>query len=117
MKARLTDQRCLLIAQDSRDRNSGDHFESCFAVDFAARSYFRQHRAWNVKRGENLRIPIQSLQIQKLRAASVRHVGNVHAAFWSARQIPQKKGVNISEEQFAADCFLPYARNTFEQPV
>src|SRR5437763_918489 len=110
-KARLAHQRCLLIAKYSREGNAGDGAESCFAIDFAARTNLWQHRARNVKRGEQLRIPIQGFQIQKLGTAGVCHIGYMHSAWRSARQIPQEKGVDIPEKQLAPGGLLPGARN------
>src|SRR6266700_7908053 len=41
----------------------------------------------------------------------------MHSGSRATRQIPQKKSVDISEEQLASDCLLPRARNIFKQPA
>src|SRR5260370_4481037 len=86
-------------------------------MDFDAVAYCWQHRARNIKRPEQLRIPIQRLQIQQLCAAGICHVGYMHSASWSARQIPQEESVDIPEEQLASRRLLPGARNIFKQPA
>src|SRR5260370_19493927 len=41
----------------------------------------------------------------------------MHSASWSARQIPQKKGVDLSEKQLASRRLRPGAGNIFKQPA
>ena len=108
LETRLADQRRLLIAQNPGDGHAFDFIQRGFAVNFAAGANFRQHRARNFKCGQQLRIPIERLQIEQLRAAGVGYVRDVHSARRPAGKIPHQKRIDISKQKVA--CGSSFAR-------
>ena len=76
----------------------------------------RKHRARNLKCRQQIRVPIQRLQIEKLRPARVRYIRRVNSVLRPAGKVPQKKRVDIPEKQFPILGFLLRSGNIFQQP-
>ncbi len=95
--ASLPEQRGLLIAGDSRDRDP----VLGLAYDFTRAHNSRQDRARNVDDAQQLVVPFAAMDVEEQRARRIRDVGDVHAA---AGELPDEPRVDRSEcETFRID--------------
>jgi len=94
LEAGLADERGLLVTEDARDRHSLHGFQVRLAVRLARRPDCGQHGAGDAERAEQVRVPVELLQVHQLSAAGVGAVGDVEPA----GQMPDQKGVDGAED-------------------
>src|SRR5580658_5001010 len=101
LEASLTNQGGLLVAKGPGNRNTVDRRELFGAVDLAAGTNLRKHRFGNSKRAQNVLVPREDSEIQQLRAARVRYIGDVDPSFGPASQLPEQKCIDVAEKDAA----------------
>ena len=91
-RAALTEQRGLLIAGDSGDRDAivglSDHF--------TRRDYPRQNLPRDFQDSQQIVVPFAAVDVEEERAGRICHIGHVHAA---AGQSPDEPCIDGSEGQ------------------
>ena len=116
-EAGLADERRLLVAEDAGDRHTRDRLGARQAIPLAARPDQGQHPAGDLECGEQLRIPVQRVQVHQLRPARVGHVGNVKTTVGTARQVPHQERVDVAEQCVSALGQLARLANVVEDPA
>ncbi len=87
-EAGLANQRCLLIAQNSGNRDSLRGADFHCPVSFAARADAWQHRFRNAECIQQLLVPGKRVEIHELGAAGIGDVGDVKSAVRAAGEVP-----------------------------
>src|SRR6267378_171611 len=117
LKASLSHQGGLLVAQDPGNRHSLHGAEEGGCMDLAAGADARQHGFGDAKDLEQFRVPGECLQIHELGAAGVGNIGDVNAAFWTTGQSPHEKTVKVAEERITRLSLLADSGNVFQEPA
>ncbi|GBD36932.1 hypothetical protein HRbin36_02061 [bacterium HR36] len=99
-KRRLTHQSSLLIAQIACNRHICQ-FALRYTVNLTAGADLWQHRWWNAERLQNVRVPLQSVEVEQQCAASVSDIGKMPTASYPAGQVPDEPAIHSAEQDFA----------------
>ena len=87
------------------------------AVDLAGGTDLGEHRLGDAHDLEDLRVPVQGLQVHQHGAAGVGHVGHVEAAVDPTGEVPDAPGVDVAEGQVTGLRPGRAARRRFQQPA
>ncbi len=117
VEARLADKCGLLVPEDASDGDACKNSGGESAVDFTAGADLGQDRTRNAEEGEEVRIPIERVQVHQLSTAGVGDVGGVNAGGWPSGKVPEQKGIDVAEEQIAALGGRLGTGNVLQQPL
>jgi len=90
----------LLVAQVASHRNAAQSAHG-LAVDFRRRADGGQHSARHTHDLQDLRDPIQGLEVHQHGAGGIGNVGHMRAAVRAAGQVPDDPGIDITKQDFA----------------
>ena len=112
-EAALTEQCCLLIAQHTGDRNTLQPSCPC-DMSKQPRGWLDgwQHLYGDVKLGGDLWVPLQRMQIHHQCPRSIGDIRGMHLAL---REVPDKPGVDITEQCFTSLGIGPKIRYGIQQ--
>ncbi len=111
--ARLAEQRGLLIAGDPCDRQR-DAIDDCLCADAGRVDDARQQGTRDVEEAQQIVVPVAGVDVEEQRAARVRRVGDVRAAFG---EVPDEPRVDGAEGELAAGRARAGAGHVIEQPL
>ena len=96
----LAEERRVLVAEVARDRHAREVVDAG-PVDLGRAADLGEHRGRHADGLEQLRVPVERLEVHQHRARGVRDVGHVDAAVGPAGQVPDEPRVDGPEEQVA----------------
>ena len=113
LKTALPEKRRLLIACRARDPDRCIEEIGGFSVDTAGRFYLGKHGFGNVKKLQQLVIPLFFMNVEKHGSGGVGVIGDMYGALG---QVPDEPGIDGSKEQFALLCACPCPFHMVENP-
>src|SRR5580704_13496096 len=102
VEAGLSNQRRLLISENSGDWDIPQRRPLRVAVDLTARADTGQHRVRNTKRVEEILVPRQGLEIHQLSPAGIGDVGDVNATLGATGKMPNQERIEIAKQNIPA---------------
>src|SRR5580704_2233384 len=116
-EARLTDQRCLLVAENPGDCHIRNGTVGSCSEDFTAGSNLRQDEAGNLKCLKQFVIPVKRRQIHELGTACIGHVRRMNAVIRTARELPKQVRIDRAKQQIPVVRSLTRIAHIFKHPA
>ena len=113
-KTALPEQRCLLVARCTGDRNTfSQRTQICITINMAARLYLRKHGSGDSEIIQYFLIPAQRMNIKQHRPGCICIICHM---YFSSGQIPDQPCINRSKQQISGVCFLSCIFDMIEDP-